>query len=84
MVQEKKNKQPFPYKNQPVNIILNKTKQQQQKKNSKQIYNKKTNTYGYICIFMFGISMFGIKQPKSKSLKIGTWTYQFPGFYVAR
>ena len=32
MVQEEKNKYPFPYKNQPVNMILNKTKQQQQKK----------------------------------------------------
>ena len=64
MVPEEKNKQPFPYKNQAVNIILN---------------EKKPHTYGYICMFMFGI-----KQPKSESLKIDIWTYQFRGFYVAR
>ena len=36
MGQEEKNKQPFPYKNQPANIILNeKEKKKKQKKNSK-------------------------------------------------
>ena len=53
MVQEKKNKQPFPYKNQPVNIILNKTKQQQQKKTQNKYIIKKqihTVTFAYSCL----------------------------------
>ena len=53
------------------------------KKQKKQTQNKyiikKKNTYSYICMFMFGI-----KQPKPKSLKVDIWTYQFPGFYIAR
>ena len=79
MVQEKKNKQLFRYKNQLVNIILNGKKKQNKKTPQNKHIIKKTKTYGYNCMFMFGI-----KQPKSKSPKIDICTFQFLGFYVAR